>query len=203
LIPAGLILGIVFPAMGRIGDRVPALLPIVLGSAGFAWSNYALGVVDANTGFWTFAIIVMIGRATHAAIFPPLMAVGLKGFPPDQIPSANGTINFTRQLGGAFGINLLAIFLEQRIAFFSDAFAASQSAANAVTADFLREVEGLLATGGLPEAIQQSGAILYLGQVVSAQAITLAFRDTFLMFAIVSLTGIFFAFLLGSPKDRR
>jgi EmrB/QacA subfamily drug resistance transporter len=203
LIPAGLILGIVMPLMGRIGDRVPAYIPITLGSAGFAWSNYALGVADANTAFWTFALIVMFGRAAHSAIFPPLMAAGLKSFPPDQIPSANGTINFTRQLGGAFGINLLAIFLEQRIAFFSDAFAASQSAANAVTADFLHEVEGLLATGGLPEAIQQSGAIFYLGRVVSAQAITLAFRDTFLMFAIVSLAGIVFAFMLGSSKDRR
>ncbi len=202
LIPAGLVLGVVFPLMGRIGDRVPPFLPIALGSAGFAWSNYALGVVDANTGFWTFAIIVMIGRATHAAVFPPLMAAGLKGFAPHQIPAANGTINFTRQLGGAFGINLLAIFLEQRIAFFSDAFAASQSAANAVTSDFLREVEGLLAIGGLPETVQQSGAMLYLGQVVSAQAITLAFRDTFLLFAVVTLAGIIFAFFVSQPKTR-
>jgi DHA2 family multidrug resistance protein len=190
------------PLMGRIGDRVPAHIPIILGLIGFAWSNYALGTVDANTAFWTYAIVVMIGRATHAAVFPPVMAVGLRGLPPEQIPSANGTINFSRQLGGAFGINLLAIFLEQRIAFFSEAFASSQSAANAVTTDFLREVEALLSIGGLPETIQQPGAMLYLGQVVSAQAITLAFRETFLMFAIVSLAGTVFAFFLYPPKTR-
>ena len=202
LIPAGLILGVIMPLMGRIGDRVPAYIPIILGSAGFAWSNYALGTVDANTAFWTFAIIVMIGRAMHSAIFPPLMAAGLHNIPVAEIPSANGTINFTRQLGGAFGINILAIFLEQRIAFFSDAFAASQSAANAVTTEFLSTVEGLLAIGGLPETIQQPGAMHYLGQVVSAQATTLAFRDTFLMFAIVSLAGIFFALFLSPSKNR-
>ena len=203
LIPAGLILGIIMPLMGRIGDRVPAYIPIMLGSAGFALSNYALGFIDANTGFWTFALIVMFGRATHSAIFPPLMAAGLRGIPPDQIPSANGAINFTRQLGGAFGINLLAIFLEQRIAFFSEAFAATQSASNAVTTDFLGRVEGLLAIGGLPETIQQPGAMLYLGRVVSAQATMFAFRETFLMFALMSLTGIFFALFLGSSKTRR
>ena len=202
LIPAGLILGIVFPIMGRIGDRMPAFLPIALGSAGFAWSNYALGVVDANTGFWTFAIVVMIGRGAHSAIFPPLMAAGLRNLPPEKIPSANGTINFTRQLGGAFGINLLAIFLEQRTAFFSEALAASQSAANAVTADFLVRVENLLAIGGLPETIQQPGAMIYLGRVVSAQATMLAFRDTFLLFAVLSLLGIVFALFFITPKRR-
>ncbi|MCZ6454206.1 MAG: DHA2 family efflux MFS transporter permease subunit [Alphaproteobacteria bacterium] len=202
LIPAGLILGLVMPLMGRIGDRVPAYIPIILGSAGFAWSNYALGNVDANTAFWTFALIVMIGRAAHSAIFPPLMAAGLRNIPAAQIPSANGTINFTRQLGGAFGINLLAIFLEQRIAFFSDAFAATQSASNAVTAEFLDKVENLLAIGGLPETIQQPGALLYLSRVVSAQATTMAFRETFLMFAIVGLSGMVFALFLRSPKTR-
>jgi hypothetical protein len=188
--------------MGRLGDRIPAVVPIALGSAGFAWSNYALGNVDANTAFWTFALIVMFGRGCHSAIFPPLMAAGLRNLPPEKIPSANGTINFTRQLGGAFGINLLAIFLEQRIAFFSEAFAASQSAANAVTADFLFKVENLLAIDGLPETIQQPGAMIYLGRVLSAQATMLAFRDTFLMFAMVSLLGVFFAFFLTSSKIR-
>ncbi len=202
LIPAGLILGIIMPLMGRIGDRVPAHIPISIGFAGFAWSNYALGIIDANTAFWTFALIIAFGRAAHSAIFPPLMGAALRNLPPEKISSANGTINFTRQLGGAYGINLLAIFLEQRTAFFSDAFAASQSAANAVTTDFLGKVENLLAIGGLPESVQQSGAMLYLGQVISAQATILAFRDTFLVFAIVSLSGIFFAFLLMPSKTR-
>ena len=105
-------------------------------------------------------------------------------------------------MGGAFGINLLAIFLEQRIAFFSDAFAATQSAGNAVTAEFLDKVENLLAIGGLPETIQQPGALLYLNRVVSAQATTMAFRETFLMFAIVSLSGIVFALFLRPPRTR-
>jgi EmrB/QacA subfamily drug resistance transporter len=202
LIPAGIILGLVMPLMGRIGDRVPPHYPIIIGFVGFAWSNYALGIIDANTAFWTFALIIMFGRATQSAIFPPLMAAALRNLPPEKIPSANGTINFTRQLGGAFGINLLAIFLEQRIAFFSEAFAASQSADNTVTGDFLNKVENLLAIGGLPENIQQPGAMIYLGRVLSAQANTLAFRETFLMFAIVSLAGVFFALLLSQPKIR-
>ena len=162
-----------------------------MGAAGFALSNYALGNVDANTAFWTFAIIIMIGRATHSATFPPLMAAGLSGIPTREIPSANGTINFTRQLGGAFGINLLAIFLEQRIAFFSDALAASQLATNSVTTEFLYKTQKLLAQSELPEAIQQHTSILYLGRIISAQANMLAFRETFILFAIVSLLNIY------------
>jgi EmrB/QacA subfamily drug resistance transporter len=200
LIPAGIILGLVMPLMGWIGDRVPAHIPIIIGFAGFAWSNYALGIVDANTAFWTFALIIMFGRAAHSAIYPPVMAAALRNLPPERIPSANGTINFSRQLGGAYGINLLAIFLEQRTAFFCEAFAASQSAGNAVTAEFLSKVENLLAIAGLPETIQQPGAMIYLGQVVSAQATTLAFRETFLIFAVVSLSGVFFALLLRPSR---
>jgi len=202
LLPAGIILGVVLPVTGRIGDRIPAFIPLALGSAGFAWSNYEMSKFDANTAFWTFAIILMLGRGAHSGIFPPLMAVGLRGLPPERIPAANGAINFTRQLGGAFGINMLAIFLEQRIAFFSEAFAASQSAANAVTTDFVSRVTGVLATVGVPEAIQQQGSMVYLGRVLSAQATMLAFRDTFLMFAIVAATGIIFAMFVGGGKTR-
>jgi hypothetical protein len=44
--------------------------------------------------------------------------------------------------------------------------------------------------------------MLYLGRVVSAQATALEFRDAFLMFAFVSLLGIFFAILLRPPRTR-
>ena len=202
LIPAGLILGIVMPVMGRIGDRIPAHMPIIIGTLGFVLSCYALGIADANTGFWAFALIVMFGRGAHSAIFPQLMAAGLKNIPVKEIPAANGTINFTRQLGGAFGINLLAIYLERKISFFSEHISTTQSPAHSASKEFLYKVTDIFSFAGLSDSVSQPAAIIYLNQTFVAQANMLAFRETFIMLGIVSGIGVIFAFILKPPSNK-
>ena len=163
---------------------------------------FALGIADANTGFWAFALIVMLGRGAHSAIFPPLMAAGLKNIPVKEIPEANGTINFTRQLGGAFGINLLAIYLERKISFFSEYISTTQSPAHSVSKEFLYKVTDLFSFAGLSDSFSQPAAIIYLNQTFIAQANMLAFRETFIMLGIVSFIGVIFAFILKPPSDQ-
>ncbi|MEK9662918.1 MAG: DHA2 family efflux MFS transporter permease subunit, partial [Alphaproteobacteria bacterium] len=119
LIPGGLILGLVLPITGRLADRIAPQWPIMLGFGIFALSHVWLGIVDANTGFWTFALLVVLGRAGGGMIFPPLTVAGFREVPPERLGAANGMLNFTRQLGGAFGINALAIYLEQQTAFYA------------------------------------------------------------------------------------
>ncbi|MEK9796279.1 MAG: DHA2 family efflux MFS transporter permease subunit [Alphaproteobacteria bacterium] len=203
LVPGGVALGLVLPIAGRLSDKFPPYWPLVLGFSLFAVSTWFMGIADANTAFWTFAILVVIGRIGQGMLFPPVTAAGLQATPAERMGMANGMLNFTRQAGGAFGINLLAIFIERRTAFFAELLATTQTEANAATQGLLTGVRELLSGSGLPDAIQAPLATLYLGRMVAAQATALAFQDTFMLFALVAGFAALLSFTLWSPYRRQ
>lgn len=205
LVPGGLAMGLALPIGGRLADRYPPYILLVTGFLLFGITTWLMGFSDANTGFWTFALLVLIGRIGQGFLFPPVTAAGLAAAPSEKMGTANGMLNFTRQMGGAFGINLLAINIERRTAYFSDILAATQTEANAATQGILDTVTGMLGPAGLPDVTEALVAKLYLGRIVAAQATALGFRDTFFAFAIMGFVAVLFSLALWSPfrKERR
>ena len=202
LVPGGIAMGIALPLAGRLADRYPPSIILASGFLIFAVSTWLMGLTDANTSFWSFAILVLLGRIGQGFLFPPVTSAGLAAAPAQKMGTANGMLNFTRQMGGAFGINLLAINLERRTAYFSELLAATQTEANTTTQELLATVRGMLDTAGLPEITETLVATLYLGRVIATQATALAFRDTFFVFAIVSFIAVGVALALWSPRRR-
>ena len=112
-------------------------------------------------------------------------------------------INFARQLGGAFGVNLLAVTLDRRTFFHSDAITGMQTAANSGTAEMLRIMQSILAQGGIPPEVQSQTALHFLGRMVYAQAYTMGFRDAFLITAVVFTIGLIPAWFMGRTSVRK
>ena len=50
----------------------------------------------------------MIGRVGLASVMPTLTVSAISNLRPKQLTQDSGAINFTRQLGGALGINLIS-----------------------------------------------------------------------------------------------
>ena len=112
---------------------------------------------------------------------------------------ASGINNFTRQLGGAFGVNLASIMLSQRSNFFSEAMAATQTAANTATLELLDRFSGLFDMAGLSELTSQEVAMFYLGRMIYSQAYMLAFRDCFTILTVVFLVAVIPALFIRKP----
>jgi MFS transporter, DHA2 family, multidrug resistance protein len=66
-------------------------------------------------------------------------------------PKRRALLNFVRQLGGAFGVNLPAIFLERQTMFHADALTATQTSDNPATMTLLSKVAGSVQTANLPD----------------------------------------------------
>lgn len=202
LMPSGAILVLIFPIAGRLSDRLPAGLLIGGGMFVFAWSSYLTSAADVDTTFWTFAWWTVLSRIGLGFVFPSLMAASVRVLPQDLVGQGSGAVNFVRQLGGAFGVNLLAILVERREAFHADAFTATQTDANSSTMDMLAEVAGMMKIAGLPDFQQLPAATLYLGRSISIQAQTLAFQDGFLVVMAVFLIALVPTLLLHRAQKR-
>jgi len=190
LIPGGLILGIVFPIAGRLTDRLPAYAMIATGLFIFGLSNLLLYDVAVDTSFWRMALLVMLGRVGLGVMMPALNAGALSVLPAEMLAQGTGTINFVRQLGGAFGVSLLSAATEMRFAFHADALTTTQTASNGTTLELINRVATLDGVWGVPGTQSMAGALNYLGQILATQAQSLAYGDGFALVGVVFWMGI-------------
>jgi len=141
----------------------------------------------------------VIGRVGLALVFPGLNAGALGPLPLNLLAQGSGIINFMRQLGGAFGVISLSVFFEQRTAFHVDALTSTQTPANDQTMEMLRYVFMMARTSAVPEPVESARGLSLIGNMIYSQGMTLAFRDSFLILALV----FFICLLPGMMMDNR
>ncbi|MDZ7826521.1 MAG: DHA2 family efflux MFS transporter permease subunit [Gammaproteobacteria bacterium] len=185
MLPAGLTMAVFFPLAGRLSDTMSPRRLILFGTAVFAFSSLLLAGVDTDTPFATLALWALIGRFGLSFIFPCLNAAALQPLSLDQLAQGSGMINFLRQLGGAFGVNLLAILLERRSVFHAESFTLTQTPDNAETRGVIEQLTPLLlerrSRPGLGRAVRHGD----LGRMLWLQGHMLGYRDAFLVVALV------------------
>ena len=190
MVPAGLSLILLFPLVGRLSDFVPAYMMICVGMVIFAIAFFYLSTADVNTPFWTlvwFTLIVRIGVACTRSV---VNSEALKSLPTDMVTQGSSTVNFVRQLGGTIGTNCLVVFLELRIPFHGDAFAAMQTGASETTREMRDRLMQLLGEAGVPGPERGSSTFHYLSEVIYAQASTSGFQDAYFLLALIAAAGL-------------
>ncbi|MSO65721.1 MAG: DHA2 family efflux MFS transporter permease subunit [Alphaproteobacteria bacterium] len=203
LLPAAIFMGIAFPLAGVASDHLPLRVPILCGLAIFALSTLLMGSVDFDTPLLTLVIYTLIGRLGLSLIIPALNAGGLSALTPAQLNQGSGLMNFTRQLGGAFGVNILATMIDRRTSFYGQNFATDQVDGNGAMRDFMHSVEGLLAQGGATPDLAHNGALQMLGTMIFSQSSMMGFRDGYLIVTGVFLLALVPALSLrGGPRRR-
>ncbi len=203
LMPAGIVLGLFMPLGGYLSDRFPARVLVIIGLLCFAASSFWLAGIDANMPFWIVAWGVALSRVGLGIIKPALNVTALRALRPELLGQGAGMINFTRQLGGAFGVNLLSVMLDRRTFFHSDTLTSLQTAANSASIELLRTMERLLAQAGASPELQSAGALHYLGRMIHAQAYTMGFRDSFLITGVVFVLALIPAWIMGRSTVSR
>ena len=115
LVAPGLALAVAISAGGHLTDRMHAAPIVVAGLALFALSSLLLAFSGATTGFALLALWLVVGRAGLGMLIPALNVGAVQSLAGTELAYASAAVNFVRQLGGAIGVNLLAVVLEWRI----------------------------------------------------------------------------------------
>jgi len=108
------VLALVLPLAGRLADRFPSNRVAFAGLVFFALSAVLMGFSPAQTGFWWLALWVALGRIGLGLVIPGLNAGALRLLDLGHEAAGSASINFFRQLGGALGVTLIALFVELR-----------------------------------------------------------------------------------------
>lgn len=195
LMPSGFILALIFPIAGHLSDRVPPHIQITAGLLLFGLGCWLSGGVDVDTPFWTLALWVVLGRIGLGLMVPALNAGALRAVPPDRLAQASGSLNFVRQLGGAFGVNLLSVLIDRRTTFHGDMLAQALTPANSAGIESFTRLGIIFAHWGnpfgsrLPTGVHP-GSMAFLETELIPKAQLFAFQDGFYACAIVFFLAI-------------
>jgi MFS family permease len=100
---------------GRWTDRIEPRRIVIAGLALFALSSLLLAFAGRTTDFVILGLWLLIGRIGLGMIIPALSVAAVQALDESYIAYAASAVNFVRQLGGAIGVNLLAVLLEWRL----------------------------------------------------------------------------------------
>lgn len=114
LLPAGLLMGMASFVAGWLSDRMSAALLLISGLLIFTLSAAGLAWVGQGASFVVLCFWACVGRVGLGVMLPALSTGSLDILSVEELALGAGAITFVRQLGGAFGVNLLTFFIEWR-----------------------------------------------------------------------------------------
>jgi len=101
---------------GRLTDTIGARWVVVGGFAVMTAGTVPFALADASTSAWLLGVVLLVRGAGLGAVFMPLMASAYVGLAHDEIPHASIVTRVAQQVGGSFGIAVIAVILQRQTA---------------------------------------------------------------------------------------
>jgi len=204
LIPGSLATAVTMPIIGKAmqKNKIPPHVFSGLGFGLFFVSTYMLSNLSAESGTVSFFMPLIVRGVGLGLIFIPLNVMTLFDLKGRDIPQGTGLSNMIRQLGGSFGVALMATFIERRAIFHHSILAAKVTEYNTSAVERLNGITHALTTsGGDPSAAHQK-ALALISMMVSKQASLLSYLDTFYVIGFFFLACIPLLFFFNKPKSK-
>ena len=115
LLPAGIVLAVVIPLVGRSSTVANRSRYIVVGLALLAVSFAAMRFIGLGTALGWIVALAIVGRVGLGCILPSLNLAAMEGIGTGLIAQGTSLINLLRQLGGATGVGLIGVVLAWRL----------------------------------------------------------------------------------------
>lgn len=200
MIPAGIAMIIGFPIAGRLTDKVDPRWLLGFGIVSFATSAWLLSHVSAMTPYWVLVGWIVLSRIGISFCMPPSNTTAVRAVPPHLLASATGGVSFLMQVGGAFGVNILAIILQRRTIFHGAHLSVGLNETNAEMMYQHALHAQTLEMSGMAQVQAFQAAFGVLNQKIAGEALVYAFRDCFF------LIFVWFVLVLGAlalmPKPK-
>ncbi|MES2171099.1 MAG: MDR family MFS transporter [Actinomycetota bacterium] len=97
---------------GRLTDSIGAKAVAIVGFLVVGLATVPFAFVTATTGQWWLMTVLVVRGFGLGAVLVPLMTVAYIGLDRSEIPHASIITRIVQQIGGSFGVALLAVILE-------------------------------------------------------------------------------------------
>jgi DHA2 family multidrug resistance protein len=204
LMPGGLATAATALLCGRLmtGRKplVDARVLIGVGVMLIVLAMWRLGHLSVLAGDDDVRTALIIRGAALGLLFAPINNVAFGSLKPSEAQQASGLINLSRQLGGSFGIAVLATFVTTHTQMHRVDLIATLDPGNPLVQERLRGITASLVAHGYPLASAQQAALALLDGQVTRQAAMLSYNDAWLLLLITFVVVSPAILLLRRPR---
>ena len=189
-LPVGIIQGAVAPVIGKFADKTNAKIPILVGVILLAFSFFINSKMTFFTEHHTVMASLYLRGFAMGIMFTPLNTISLLDVPREKMAQASGIINVIRQLGGSFGVAILATLLITRVSYHTEMFGESVNPRSetyqAVSAKVKQQL--IYNSGSTPSTAARQSQAIIVGQL-NKESYIQGIDDDFLVAGLFTLIG--------------
>ena len=204
LLPGGIATGVSILLCGAILNRPKPIVDIrwiiVSGTLVTMVSMWMLGHLSTESGTTDTTLALLLRGLGTGLLFVPINQAAFASLKKNELQQASGLLSLSRQLGGSFGIALLATFVQQHIQFHRVGLLSHYTLSNGLFTQRLQGLTGALAAHGMSGVDARAAALHLLDLALMRQAMTMSYNDAFLVMLIVNLVTLPAVLLLRRPK---
>jgi MFS transporter, DHA2 family, multidrug resistance protein len=161
--------------------KVDPRLLIAMGVALFVVSMWDLGHLTTSAGEADVRLALIVRGAGLGFLFTPINNVAYASLKPSEAQQASGLINLSRQLGGSFGIAILATYVTVHTQVHRVDLLANVYPGNPLVDERLRLLAANLVSHGYDLESARRGALALLDQETMRQAAMLSYNDAWML----------------------
>jgi len=178
-------------------------IPIILGAALLTISFYMNSQMSVLTEHAYIMMTLYLRGLAMGMMFAPLTAAATFGIPREKMGQASGLINVIRQVGGSFGVALLATNLTMRVTYHAQVFGEGLQANSPVYSRVVSNLGNFIMhnAGSMAAMARQQGHFLLMANL-NKQAFVQAVCDDFLLAAVITMVSAVPVFFLRLKKKK-
>ena len=192
LAPRALMLMVFMPIVGRIYNHSDPRALIFIGIAVVSWSYYDLSRLSLSVGFWDLIPVLLIMGMGLPFVFVTISTVSLSTIPRPDMTDATSLYTLARQIGGNIGYALAATLVSRGLQVHRAHLVEHINPYNPVLTEYTHTAGNALGSSGL----DGSSALALINQLVSREALMLAYNDVSVVYGFLFLCTIPLVLLL-------
>jgi DHA2 family multidrug resistance protein len=200
LSPGAVVVMAFMPVVGYLVSHHDPRKLIAFGFVSLALSTFAMHTMNPQIDFYTAMMYRVYQSVGLAFLFIPINTICYVGVPQEQSNQISSMINLMRNLGGSFGISFIATMTARRAQVHQNFLVAHVTGSSRLS-EALQGIAGVFAGryGAGPDAMKRALAALYA--TVQQQAGVLAYQDTVLAMAAITVLVMPLVLLVRKPKE--
>jgi DHA2 family multidrug resistance protein len=201
LLPGALATAVSMAVVGRLTSRVDSRLLVTGGAIIFAVAAWKLSLITSQSGESDFLWPLILRGIGLGMMFVPLTTLTLAGLSSHELSQGSGLYNFFRQLGGSFGIAVIATLVTRYTTQFREVLGEHVTATNPLALQRIEMLTRGMMTHGVDRWTAHQRALGILDQQLYGQASVIAYSHIYIITMLSILLLIPMLLLVGKTKS--
>jgi DHA2 family multidrug resistance protein len=200
LAPGGIAALVAMVIIGIVVSRMNPKFIVAFGVIVTAYANYQMSIFTRSADFYSILMPRVFMGVGIGCMIIPIFSLTLSHIKKEDMGNATAIFNFTRNLGGSFGVAIATTILTRRAQFHQARLVDHLTPFDMNYILGSQQTAEILQNGGLEPMLAHKGGLAVIYQTLLKEANMMSFNDVFYLLAVMIVLTLPMIFLIKHIK---